>query len=249
MKYVELLDTCFLVLKKKPLSQCNTSAAHLKQILMISSIPSYISPRRHCVSLLHTAHRRDGSLVGTHHTQPRGSCRHVLLLLSDCERRSSLVEKVHHTLTDLTICHRPGLHILCLLRPLCRKVQAWLAESGVLSCEICTGSFHWCYYSVKLSCAVSCVLCCHIQERPYSTTHKTCGSLRLCQARYRLWSAAVSVNAILSLSALLRSAFWRYYTWTHSDYQTSHTCWVGSSREFWMPGWPIQENLCCGLRF
>ena len=56
--------------------------------------------------------------MGPYHTQPRGPCRHVFLLLPNSARRQSLVETVHHRLTDSSIRHRPWRHILRLLHSL-----------------------------------------------------------------------------------------------------------------------------------
>ena len=59
IKYVELIDTVFLVLKKKPLGEYTILDDVLKEeegnLTDFRSVPARLSPRRHRRSLLHSA--------------------------------------------------------------------------------------------------------------------------------------------------------------------------------------------------
>lgn len=56
-KYVELLDTVFLVVKKKPLSMTPLSSPLIVLILIAYSLPALLPPRSNRSSLLHSARR------------------------------------------------------------------------------------------------------------------------------------------------------------------------------------------------
>jgi fatty acid elongase 3 len=101
-KFVELIDTCFLFLKKKPLSTF-TYKQRAKHKLTLHSLPPHLPPRRDRPSLLHPAHRTHSRLMARHYPQlgcPRG---HVLVLLPERARHPNLVEEVHHRWTNLAI--------------------------------------------------------------------------------------------------------------------------------------------------
>jgi fatty acid elongase 3 len=57
IKYVELIDTVFLVLKKKPLG--TPPLESILVLLLMISIPPRFPPRCYCRSLLHSARGRD----------------------------------------------------------------------------------------------------------------------------------------------------------------------------------------------
>jgi hypothetical protein len=101
-KFVELIDTCFLFLKKKPLSAYihnERSEMHANP----NSFPPHLPPRRDCPPLLHSAHRTHTRLMARHYPQPGGSRCHVLVLLPERARHSHLVEEVHHRRPDYPI--------------------------------------------------------------------------------------------------------------------------------------------------
>lgn len=54
-KYLELIDTCFLFLKKKPLSEFYDTPSIVDSVLMFLSFPPHLPPRRYCPPLLHPA--------------------------------------------------------------------------------------------------------------------------------------------------------------------------------------------------
>lgn len=53
-KYLELLDTVFLALKKKPLGKLQYLLVRLKPPSRVLSLPPCFPPFRDCVTLLHT---------------------------------------------------------------------------------------------------------------------------------------------------------------------------------------------------
>jgi GNS1/SUR4 family len=115
-KYLEFFDTCFLFLKKKPLSEltylyCVTSKAKL-----ISSLPPHISPWRNGRSLFLSASWPHFGVMGSHHPELVRSCGHVLVLLPGCSWHQDLVERMDHTPSDHPVRPRPRLRLLRVLQ-------------------------------------------------------------------------------------------------------------------------------------
>lgn len=110
-KFLELIDTCFLFLKKKPLSTaCADKLTYSTDLLL--SLSAYLSPWRDCIALLLSAPRSHARVVGSHHTQPHGPRHNVLVLLSGRAWHSHLVEEIHYSHADRPIHHRPWLRVL-----------------------------------------------------------------------------------------------------------------------------------------
>ena len=107
-KYLELIDTVFLFLKKKPLSESpSTWSTQPSAILTLDpSVPPLLPPRRHSPPLLHPAPRTYSRLLGPHQPEPLGARRHVLVLLPERSRRPGLVEGMGDQTTDHSIRHR-----------------------------------------------------------------------------------------------------------------------------------------------
>ena len=113
-KYFELIDTLFLVLKKKPMSKSKSLwaiIAYMNFYLLTPSIPPLLPPRRHSPPLLHATQRPKLHLLGPHHPQPHRPCPHVLVLLSKLARDSRLVERMDHSVTDSSVPHWPWYHL------------------------------------------------------------------------------------------------------------------------------------------
>jgi hypothetical protein len=104
-KFVELIDTCFLFLKKKPLSAYIRTVAH-ELHANFDSLPPHLPPRRDRSPLLHPAHWSHSRLMACHHPQLGSSRRHVLVLLPERAWHSHLVEEVHYRWPNYSI--RPG---------------------------------------------------------------------------------------------------------------------------------------------
>jgi len=94
-KFIELIDTCFLFLKKKPLST-SAGSSSIGRNTDFGSLPPHLPPRRDRSALLHPAHRPHTRLMARHHPQLGCPRRHVLVLLPERARHSHLVEEVHH---------------------------------------------------------------------------------------------------------------------------------------------------------
>lgn len=101
-KFIELIDTCFLFLKKKPLSKFPQPIAD-QASANLGSLPPHLPPRRNCPPLLHSAYRPHSRLVARHHPQLGCPRCHVLVLLPECARHPHLVEEVHHRRTDHSV--------------------------------------------------------------------------------------------------------------------------------------------------
>ena len=99
-KYLELVDTVFLVLKKKPLSTVWTPRDLSDLGLKLNSLPPYLSSRRNRSAMLYPTGWVDLGLLGSHHLELDGPCGHVLVLLPKRTRRSHLVEGVDHPSPD-----------------------------------------------------------------------------------------------------------------------------------------------------
>ena len=98
-KYLELLDTVFLALKKKPLGKLQEIHARMKSSSQVLSVPPCFPPFRDRVTLLHTTERTYqcgrfhsvvplltfidfSTVLGSHHLEPHGPCLHVYVLLA-----------------------------------------------------------------------------------------------------------------------------------------------------------------------
>lgn len=104
MKYLELLDTVFLILKKKPLSK-DAALKVENHLLIVFSLPAHLPPWRDCVALLDPVDSCHGCCLGTYLTQSLRARRHVLVLLPGVSRYQSLVETIHYPTADITIRH------------------------------------------------------------------------------------------------------------------------------------------------
>lgn len=104
-KYLELIDTVFLVLKKKPLSmECAWENAKMYANLLCS-LPPLLPPRRNCPPLLHPTDRLDLRIMGSNHPQLDGPRCYVLVLLSERPWYPHLVEGMDHPSSDHPVCH------------------------------------------------------------------------------------------------------------------------------------------------
>lgn len=103
-KYLELLDTVFLVLKKKPLSEYWVRINPRKP-LTFCSLPPLLPPRRDSSSLLYTIDWFDFSIMGSHYTELDGPRCDVLVLFPECARHPHLVEGMDHSSPDHPVCH------------------------------------------------------------------------------------------------------------------------------------------------
>ena len=112
-KYLELVDTLFLVLKKKPLSVYHRSR-HGAQADVYSFSP-HLPPWRNCSFVLFATYWDYVCLLGTHHNEPHCTRCHVLVLCPVGSRHSNLVEEVYYYAPNLSVCCRPGLRLLCIL--------------------------------------------------------------------------------------------------------------------------------------
>jgi hypothetical protein len=114
VKYIELIDTVFLMVKKKPLSKFISNFITGVSD-KICSFLALLSPPRHGIALLHAAYWTHFSVLGSEHFElDRARC-HVLVLLPECSRYSGFLEGVDHQIANHTIHHRSWL---CLFRQL-----------------------------------------------------------------------------------------------------------------------------------
>lgn len=111
-KYIELADTVFLVLKKKPLSTWPTNSLSQRHVdlpancVSIYSLPALLPPWRYRSPLLHPASWQHLRVLGRHLAESDCPRAHVLVLLSERPRCSLLVEGVGHSSPDHPVCHR-----------------------------------------------------------------------------------------------------------------------------------------------
>lgn len=102
-KYIELIDTMFMFLKKKPLSmsiECKTSIK-----LKSRSLSTYLSSWGDRAAMLHPADWDHCGIVGSHHPQSTGARRHVLVLFSKRPRSPCMVEEMDHPSADRAVRH------------------------------------------------------------------------------------------------------------------------------------------------
>ena len=131
-KYLELLDTVFMVLKKKPLSTLLSVPLMTTQLICLSSLPPHLPPRRNSPALLHSTHRLNRRLLGAHNTQPDRTRSNVLVLFPSRSRGTDLVEKVHHHAPNPAIRARPRLRLLRILHLLQQYLLPILPHNGNL---------------------------------------------------------------------------------------------------------------------
>ena len=119
--HLELLDTIFLILKKRPLSMFPLAVFSPCSLLIHDSLLALLPSWSYGAPLLHPAHWKhlrckhnrtsvifhsDRFLVlGSYHSELVGSRCHVLVLLPVCSWCSGLVEAVDHPSPDCPICH------------------------------------------------------------------------------------------------------------------------------------------------
>lgn len=108
-KYYELIDTAFLILKKKPMSKParHPAVVSLVAYSVYDSVPPLLPSRGNGSPLLHTAGRSNIHLLGPHHSQPHGPRPHVLVLLPKLPRHPRLVEGMDHPTPNPSIPNRP----------------------------------------------------------------------------------------------------------------------------------------------
>ncbi len=111
-KFLELIDTVFLFLKKKPLSTATIQFTWMR--LMLRSVFAHLPSRRHGTPLLHPIGRTHCGLMGSDNGEFDGACRHVLVLLPERTRHSCLVETVYHDHADRSVCCGPRWENLSL---------------------------------------------------------------------------------------------------------------------------------------
>ena len=104
-KYVELIDTVFMFLKKKPLSKASCPCS-LELLLTISSFSTYLSSWRDCITMLYTTDWYYRCFVGTNHHKSSCSCLYVLVLFSKRQRGTGMVEEMDHPATNSSVRHR-----------------------------------------------------------------------------------------------------------------------------------------------
>ena len=103
-KYLELLDTVFLFLKKKPLSTLLGSPA-IGTFANRVSVPTLLPPWRNRPIVLHSADWFDCCILECYYPQLDRSRRHVLVLLPVGSGRPHLVEAVCHCDADRSVCY------------------------------------------------------------------------------------------------------------------------------------------------
>lgn len=100
-KYVELIDTVFLMVKKKPLSEF---VQLLKEMLAnANSLPSLLPSPSDSIAVLHSIDRAHLCIMGSNHIEPHCARCDVLVLFPECSWSQDLVEGVDHTSPNYTI--------------------------------------------------------------------------------------------------------------------------------------------------
>lgn len=104
-KYVELIDTVFMFLKKKPLSTSYDLVD--KHQLTWNSFSTYLPSRCNSITMLHSIDWHHCCFVGSYRPQPTRTCRHVLVLFPKLSWCARVVEEMDYTVANRPICHWP----------------------------------------------------------------------------------------------------------------------------------------------